>query len=206
MFAVTQHISRTIFLMALAAAAAGCASTPTDLFSDVSDCSSNTKTSACGSGFECVDRACVPSAREAGAGRAGIDAGVDVPCGDGKLETGEDCDDGNMTSGDGCSDSCHSEPGWVCDQSQPTQCSAKCGDGVLVGAEALAGGCDDGNLTALDGCSSTCQVESGYACSGTPSVCAKTCGNGRLDAGEGCDDGNAKSGDGCASCAVEVGF
>jgi len=50
-------------------------------------------------------------------------------------------------------------------------------------------------------------VEYGYACTGTPSVCAKACGNGVIDGSEGCDDGNTTAGDGCSAfCNVESNF
>lgn len=131
-------------------------------------------------------------------------------CGDG-LRVGDEteatrCDDSNKTPGDGCDATCSVETGFACTDLEPTTCQAICGDGVVVGAEAQAGGCDDDNEAAGDGCSATCRVEAGYACSGSPSNCAKTCGNGSLDPGESCDDGNTNTGDGCASCAVEPGF
>jgi sulfatase modifying factor 1 len=96
-------------------------------------------------------------------------------------------------------------PGFSCDQGEPTQCVPRCGDGLVVGAEAMAGGCDDHGTDSGDGCSSVCQVEAGYVCTGTPSRCAKTCGNGKLDAGEACDDGNAATG-GCTACQVAPGY
>jgi cysteine-rich repeat protein len=82
---------------------------------------------------------------------------------------------------------------------------ATCGDGLVVGPEAMAGGCDDRGTDSGDGCSNDCMVEPGYVCTGQPSRCAKTCGNGKLDAGEGCDSGDA-AGDGCTACQVEPGY
>ncbi|MEO8981058.1 MAG: discoidin domain-containing protein [Polyangiaceae bacterium] len=132
--------------------------------------------------------------------------GAGPVCGNGVLDGTERCDDGNTDSGDGCSSTCKVETGWDCRPFEPSSCSPTCGDGLLAGAEAQAGGCDDQNKLANDGCSATCHVESGYVCSGAPSVCAKTCGDGKLDAGEACDDGKATAGDGCFACAVESGY
>src|SRR5882724_2997625 len=127
-------------------------------------------------------------------------------CGNGVLDAAERCDDANGESGDGCSSTCRIETGWSCDQGEPTHCVAICGDGLLVGLEAQAGGCDDGGTASGDGCSDTCKVEPAYVCSGEPSKCAKTCGNGQLDSGEACEDGNGKAGDGCNACQLEPGY
>jgi len=138
------------------------------------------------------------------AGSAGTSPGTD--CGNGVVEGTEKCDDGNPMPGDGCNASCRIESGWSCDQGEPTHCTEICGDGLRVGAEAEAGGCDDHNDSSKDGCSSACVVEPGYVCTATPSVCAQTCGDGVIDAGEACDDKNGVSGDGCSACAVEPHF
>ncbi len=140
---------------------------------------------------------------QAGGGTGGA---TSPPCGNGQLGAGEACDDDNTLNGDGCSASCAVEAGWACDQAQPSRCAAKCGDGLVFGSEAKAGGCDDHNQVSSDGCSSSCHVEPGYACSGTPSKCAQTCGDGVLDSGESCDDQNTIAGDGCLACAIETGF
>lgn len=139
-------------------------------------------------------------------GAAGAAPVREPVCGDGVVDPNERCDDDNADGGDGCNSSCRIESGWNCDQGEPTHCTSICGDGLLVGAEVMAGGCDDKNQAAMDGCNGACAVEAGYVCVGTPSVCAKTCGDGKLDAGEACDDGNANAGDGCLACAVEKGF
>jgi cysteine-rich repeat protein len=140
------------------------------------------------------------------AGEGGSPAEQGPICGNAKLEADERCDDGNTLPGDGCGATCRAESGWLCDSGEPTKCSSICGDGVVVGPEAQAGGCDDHNTVATDGCSAACKVEASYACSGEPSVCAKTCGDGKLDEGEACDDKNTVKGDGCTACAVEAGF
>jgi cysteine-rich repeat protein len=67
--------------------------------------------------------------------------------------------------------------------------------------------CDDGDVVDGDGCFSDCFLEPGWTCSGTPSVCAATCGDGLRVGSEACDDGFRQPGDGCdASCRVEAGF
>lgn len=139
----------------------------------------------------------------AAGGEAGAAAG---DCANGLLDGDEKCDDENSQPGDGCNASCRVEPGWSCDQGEPTHCSAICGDGLVVGAEAEAGGCDDENENAGDGCDASCEVETGYVCTGEPSECAETCGDGELDQGETCDDGDVDAGDGCFACAVEENF
>lgn len=148
----------------------------------------------------------MPETNLAGAGGEGGAPPIGPICGDGVVDTDEKCDDGGTTPGDGCNATCRTESGWLCDGGEPTHCTSICGDGLVVGAEAEAGGCDDQGNAAQDGCSATCKVEAGYVCSGQPSTCAKTCGDGKLDPGEACDDENAASGDGCTACAVESGF
>jgi len=123
-------------------------------------------------------------------------------CGDGTRKASEECDDGNTKAGDGCSGTCTIEDGWTCDSSG---CEAICGDEFVVGAEAKAGGCDDNNVKDNDGCTD-CRVDDEYVCSGAPSVCARTCGDGKLDDGEECDDDNTRAGDGCYACHVETGY
>jgi cysteine-rich repeat protein len=139
-------------------------------------------------------------------GAGGSGGGPAAPCGNGTIDIGETCDDSNVMPGDGCDATCNVEAGWSCDQSQQPICQPKCGDGLVVGSEAKAGGCDDHNNASSDGCGATCQVEAGYVCSGVPSKCAQTCGDGKLDPGETCDDMNAVAGDGCFACAIESGY
>ncbi len=117
-----------------------------------------------------------------GDGTALCDAGaVEVGCGNGNVDTGEECDDGNTTDGDGCAADCTTETGG----------GAACGDGTVDAGEQ----CDDGNTADGDGCSSTCQNEG-----------AAACGDGILQTGEECDDGNTTAGDGCSStCTDESG-
>jgi cysteine-rich repeat protein len=68
---------------------------------------------------------------------------VTPPCGDGKVERGEECDDGNAIETDACRSSCQ----WN-----------RCGDGVVrAGVEE----CDDGNATDNDACSAVCLLCNG---------------------------------------------
>ena len=101
---------------------------------------------------------------------------------DGLRAGSEKWDDGNTSSGDGCKSDCSSvESGYACtggsttskdtwtkwnkgfyqnDSSNPTQCVAKCGDGIRAGDEVW----DDGNSISGDGWPSDCKkVEDGWA-------------------------------------------
>lgn len=146
-------------------------------------------------------------AGEAGSGAQSGDAGgggapPGPVCGNGTIDGDDVCDDGNTKAGDGCSATCEVEAGFTCDADG---CTEICGDGLVVGHEAVAGGCDDKNSVANDGCTD-CAVDPSYVCSGAPSTCAKTCGDGMVEGGEQCDDGNAMQHDGCFACAVEPGY
>ena len=123
-------------------------------------------------------------------------------CGNGEIDGTDVCDDGNTNPGDGCSPTCEVEEGFTCDA---LGCSEICGDGLVRGLEAAAGGCDDNNTVADDGCTA-CTVDPAWVCAGEPSSCAKTCGDGKLQGSEQCDDGNMMQGDGCYACIFEGGF
>ena len=103
------------------------------------------------------------------------------PCGNGRMDSGEQCDDGNVVAMDGCSTQCQVEQGFSC-EGTPSLCTRLCGNGVLDTFEV----CDDGNRNNGDGCTQSCAVESEWRCSGQPSVCHKPCGDGmcRLEEGE----------------------
>jgi MYXO-CTERM domain-containing protein len=49
-------------------------------------------------------------------------------CGNGMKDPGEACDDGNVQFGDGCSTTCTVEPGFTCDDTEPSVCTPT-GDG-----------------------------------------------------------------------------
>lgn len=130
---------------------------------------------------------------------------LNIECGNGVQQTGEQCDDGNTVNTDSCTNSC---------------LTAVCGDSfVRTGVEQ----CDDSNSTPGDGCSATCQIEicgngtldTGEQCDdgnvsdtdSCTSLCATNiCGDGLVNTGvEQCDDENTSSGDGCsATCQIEV--
>jgi fibro-slime domain-containing protein len=125
-------------------------------------------------------------------------------CGDGKKLGKEQCDDGDTDDNDGCSSLCKIEPGKMCTDTVPQDCSgnAVCGNGKPEGNEP----CDDGNKDWRDGCTPDCKAEP--TC--TTGACTSVCGDGILLPNAGpteCDDGNKVSGDGCdASCKIELGY
>ena len=101
-------------------------------------------------------------------------------------------------AGDGCSERCRVELGKKCEGSPSVCTDAKCGNGIVEGAES----CDDGNTAPFDGCSALCLREPN--CTGES--CTSECGDGLL-INEECDDGNTIDGDGCSSkCTTETGF
>lgn len=63
---------------------------------------------------------------------------------------------------DGCSN-CKIDRGYVCVATNPSQCTPKCGDGIVILPEA----CDDNNTKTNDGCSPSCTVDNGWTCPGT---------------------------------------
>lgn len=113
--------------------------------------------------------------------------GCNTICGDGLVVGDEECDDGNEDRDDGCA-SCNVSNGWVCDDSEPSECSFDdfCGDGILDAGE----DCDDGNTDQGDGCSAACDVEEGWACDDVePTDCLPDGDNDRVvDADDNCAD------------------
>ena len=96
--------------------------------------------------------------------RAGAESSACVgpPCGDGKLDPGEDCDDGNTVDGDCCSANCTAEPdGGACDDGEACT-TDHCASGACVGMPVRDGtACDDGSQCTVDACRAG-------ACVGTP--------------------------------------
>lgn len=133
------------------------------------------------------------------------------PCGNARLDNGEECDDANGISGDGCSATCQLEQG-LC---PPSFCVVRevCGDGKL-GPNEL---CDDGNVADGDGCASNCWArERGWICPRPGRACISMCGDAMVVGAEECDYGSqngvliAASAEGCSrecrlvpSCMLE---
>ena len=45
------------------------------------------------------------------------------PCGNGKIDDGEECDDKNERNNDGCSETCMEEENWICRNAfTPSRC------------------------------------------------------------------------------------
>jgi cysteine-rich repeat protein len=162
-----------------------------------------------------------PGNHDAGVGRGGAggsvsggyDARPDIPtiitvdpqpCGNGKLDPGEQCDDANKVQGDGCSAICQIEcfeSCGSCGTGGPCVITPPCGNGWLDMGEA----CDDANNVAGDGCAADCSaIEPGWRCPAMGRRCAPICGDGRIVFPETCDDSNTIAGDGCgATCVLE---
>ena len=131
-----------------------------------------------------------------------VDSGPPAPtCGDGRVGEKEGCDDGNTKSGDGCSAACSVEPGYVCPTPGLRCQAAKCGDGIIAGAEE----CDYKPGAPVVGCNATtCRIEAGFDCDPNTLACnTVTCGDGKVQRGETCEDGNALPFDGCFNCQKE---
>lgn len=129
-------------------------------------------------------------------------------CGDGNINPpGESCDGLNLGTA-----TCSTVPGGFnrgtlsCSGCgfNTSQCYT-CGNGIIT---PVLEQCDQGggNIANGDGCDSNCQTQTGYGCTGTPSVCALTCGNGTWNTpGEMCDPNYVsappnQNGAGSASC------
>ena len=147
----------------------------------------------------CVNNMCTRSSSEAPDGTfcgAGLEcwAGscVEVVCGNGELEFGEECDDGNDTPNDGCEADCTYSCITNGDCTGGTACGPElCDNNVCIPGFALADG-------------SACGF--GLECVAGDCI-APICGDGIVSRGEVCDDGNDDDTDGCTTaCQFTCAF
>jgi cysteine-rich repeat protein len=122
----------------------GVACTDDSCDEDSDRCASTAYDGACDDGLFCngvetcdADLGCVAGEDACEAGEC--DEAADVcleaeTCGDGSVQAGEACDDGNRLPGDGCSAECAVEDGWVCDDAEPSRCTAAAAGGCGCGA------------------------------------------------------------------------
>lgn len=146
------------------------------------------------------------------AGPGGCASGVpnEEPCGNGKLDDGEECEGTNyggatcesLGRGSGtltCDEECH----LVVDGCE----GGTCGNDLIDPGES----CDGSNLsgrTCLTEFFTGGELRCGANCELDTSGCNnEACGNGNMNPGEMCDDGNLLSADGCdADCMIEDGW
>jgi fibro-slime domain-containing protein len=140
-----------------------------------------------------------------GAGCSGKNGGPSPTCGNKVIDGNDTCDDGNTVNGDGCSDQCTIESGWNCPLVGQPCAAAKCGDGIVAGAEMCDLGEGNNGATPTKGCTAQCKVEIGWACPDGTSCHETTCGDGTKEGYEQCDDSNNIPYDGCsADCKLEA--
>jgi cysteine-rich repeat protein len=56
---------------------------------------------------------------------------VEIECGNGTLDPGEQCDDGDTDDDNGCSRTCRVEEGWICPPTGPCFLKNSCGNGIV---------------------------------------------------------------------------
>src|SRR6185312_10272273 len=192
---------------------------------------------------------------------ANTDADCESKCGNGVVEKGETCEPsegdclGSCKSEDACMlgklqgkpESCDVSCAWSrieqcragdgccpsdCNQTNDSDCEARCGNGVLEQNERCENGsatpcpsaCDDGDACTSDAltgaarsCDARCEHKRITAAAGgdgccpagadanSDSDCKAVCGNAARETPEECDDGNKSAGDGCSTdCKTEA--
>jgi cysteine-rich repeat protein len=145
----------------------------------------------------------------------------DTVCGDGSHDSNEECDDGNRFDGDGCSKDCKREQGFLCsdrlvpdawpckdsangkDCQQPvttvrrSECSPRCGDGIVAASEECD--CGDGSGPLPAGCASE-NNDFIYAGCMTNCTFGPFCGDGIVSGPEACDRGRDNGSQGPGGC------
>ncbi len=145
--------------------------------SDACKSGSCTGTVSCDDGNACTADACAVDGTCAHTALAGTTCSDGNGCTSGDICGGVDgkscvavttCDSNATCVGSGAGATCTCKTGYT---GTGFVCAAKCGDGIIVGAE----GCDDGNVASEDGCSYKCTSETGWSCTGaTKSTCTAT--------------------------------
>ena len=96
-----------------------------------------------------------------------------TPCGNGRIDHGEECDDGDQDNTNSCTNEC---------------LRARCGDSFVSVDEQCDRG-EDNSDSIPNRCRTTCLLP--------------TCGDTVIDDGEECDDGNRVDNDGCSNACLE---
>ena len=72
-------------------------------------------------------------------------------CGDAIVHEGEECDDANVAGDDGCSGECDVEPGWRCDDGDPSECLEDSDDDGVADEDDVCPEVSDPDQADLDG-------------------------------------------------------
>ena len=111
---------------------------------------------------------------------------VGIACGNGEPESGEACDDGNTTRRRRLLGDVHDR-----DRLDLHRRARRCARRSAATADrAAASSATTATPTPATAAPRPARVEPGFSCIGSPSACARICGDGLVVGGEGCDDGN----------------